>query len=289
MRAKRLNRPSLRRKPLQQPHSTPLHDSLRTDPYILLVPESEELDNGNRFLSYSFAMLESIRHKLVYEERQSRILNDQNETYKDKIKSLLQQIDDRLPQKNPKHSMIKQDLNQVDEYQAELYQNIAKIEALLLTSDINVDNFSRYLEVWPLTEDTLFDPLINRLQVIVRQINVDRQYFQFLLRELDKSEELLRLKIEWQRKEAEERTNKIREVTNALIFSFGVALGIWQFLPTLNLSIHLDITLRIAAIGIGGCLAYTLRRWLGKETLEGAFKEISGGQGTVDNVKKFGE
>lgn len=85
-----------------------------------------------------------------------------------------------------------------------------------------------------------------------------------------------------------EGSHRIREISNALIFAFGVAIGIGQALTNVKLPFEMTLTLKLAAMGIGGCLAYTLSRWVGKKTLEGTLKELSEGQGLPDKIKKLG-
>lgn len=258
-----------------------------SDRYVLLVPNDENWETGDKFFSFSFTMLEAIRHKLVYETTQYRIFKRQNREYENHINELMDKIYQEVGSKQQKNSSFEKNLRNVDETQTKLYKNLAETEALLLTLNINSENLTNYLNALPfLGTDTIFSPLINEFKILARQIQIDLKYIHILSKSMDKREELLRLKIDWKRKAAEERNNKIREITNALIFAFGVAIGVWEFLTKLNLPILTDVTLRIAAIVIGACVAYMLRRWLGKEKIEGSLKEISDGKNILDNIEK---
>lgn len=271
-------------------HSTALHDSRRMDKYILLVPDAENLGKGDQFLSLSFPMLEAIRQKLVYEEHAYRTFRTKNLENEREINKLLDTINQELSHESNKKPSFEEHLNQVDERQATLYQHIAQADALLLTLEINIANFETYLDAVSLhiSDDTCFLPLVDKFRGILQQIDYDLKYIKFLLPGMDKREELLRLKIEWKRKEAEESSNKIREITNALIFAFGAAIGIGQVLAGMKLT-FLTLTLKLAAMGIGGCFAYALSRWVGKKKLEGTLKELSDGQELSDKIKKLGE
>ncbi len=228
---------------------------------MLLVPQEEDLKKGDRFLSYSFPILESIWHKLVFEEQESHKFKVNNTAHEQEIKQLLDKINDALSDTSQRPS-FEADLRQVDTHQAALYQSIAETDALLLTLEINLVNFENTLAVLSPVEDTLFKPLFPEFRFIRQQIEYDLKYIKFLLPGMDKREELLRLKIDWQRKAVEERSNKIKEFTNALIFAFGVALGIGQMLT------DFDWTGKFWAMLLGGSIAFALNRFVGMERVK---------------------
>lgn len=256
-------------------HAAPLQDSQQTETYVLLVAEEEDLNKGDHFLSYSFPILESIRHKLIFEEQESRKFKANNVSHEQEIKQLLNKIHSALSDISVSPS-FEDHLKQVDTHQAALYQSIAETNALLLTLDINILNFENTLTVLSPMEDTLLTPLIAEFRFVCQQIEYDLKYIKFLLPGMDKRAELLRLQIEWQRKAAEERSNKIKEFTNALIFAFGVALGIGQMLK------DLDWTSKFWAMLLGGSVAFALNRFVGMERVKAVWEAF----GWVGKVKK---
>lgn len=254
-------------------HPVQMRDSQQKATYVLLVPQEEDLKKGDHFLSHVFPLLESIRHKLVFEEQEARKFKANNLHHEQEITRLLDKINRTLSDATQRSS-FEADLRQVDTHQAALYQNIAETDALLLTLKINQVNFKNTLSAPVLVEDTLFKPLLLEFRFIRQQIEYDLKYIKFLLPGMDKREELLRLKIDWQRKAAEERSNKIKEFTNALIFSFGVALGIGQMLT------DFDWIGKFWAMLLGGSIAFALNRFLGMERMK-AIWEAFGWPGKV--------
>ncbi|MBN2287671.1 MAG: hypothetical protein JXI43_14585 [Tissierellales bacterium] len=249
-------------------HSFSLRDSLRTEKYVLLVPREEDLMKGDRFLSYSFHILESIRYKLFFEKQEARKCKTSNVNYEREISRLIDNVSKTLSG-TTKPSSFEDELRQLDTQQAALYQSIARTDDILLTLEINMENLQNSLAAIPLTDDMLFSPLIKEFHFIRRQIKYDLKYIDHFLLSMNKYEEHLRLKIEWQRKEVEKRNNKIREFTNALIFSFGVALGVGQILTTL------DWIGKFWAMLLSGSVAFAFNRFLGMERVKAIWDAFS--------------
>jgi hypothetical protein len=269
--------------PESEYHPPASSDSRQIARYVLLVPDAEHLKTGDQLLSFSFPMLEAIRQKVVYEKQVYHTFRAENLEYEREINHVLDTINQELSGDKKKKPSFEEHLKNIDEIQAKLYRNLAEVEALLLTLNINIENLTHYLEAISSNNDTAFAPLIREFRVVARQIDVDLKYIKILSQGMDKREELLRLKIEWQRKEAEERSNKIREVTNALIFAFGVSIGIGQILIN---NVDFDWTAKLGAMGIGGCVAYILNRWVGMERIK-SFWDVLGWPKTVgEKVKK---
>lgn len=255
------------------PDSAQSRNSQQKATYFLLVPQEKDLKQGDHFLSYSFPILESIRRKLRFEEQEARKFKVNNLSHEQEIKRLLDNINGALSETLPRSS-FESDLKQIDTRQAALYQSIAETDALLLTLHINLLNFKNTLTALAPVDDTLFAPMLPEFRFIRQQIEYDLAYIKFLLPGMDKREELLRLKIEWQRKEVEKRSNKIKEFTNALIFSFGIALGIGQMLT------DFDWTGKFWAMLLGGSIAFALNRFAGMERVK-AIWEAFGWPGKI--------
>jgi hypothetical protein len=236
--------------------SASLQDARQTARYVLLVPKEDNLGKGDRFLSYSFPILESIWHKLLFEEQEARTFKVKNLRHEQEITRLLGKITSALNEPD-QHFSFEADLRHVDTHQAALYHRLAETNALLLTLDINLENFEHTLKTLACAKDTLFEPLLPKFRFLRQQIEYDLKYITFLLPGLEKREELLRLKIEWQRKEAEERSNRIKTFTNTLIFSFGVAFGIGQVLS------DFDLAIKFWAMLLGGSISFALHHVVG--------------------------
>lgn len=224
--------------------------------YVLLIADPNNLPQGDTFLAFDFPMLEAIKQKLLYEEGESNKLKARDIKIEAELRAHLKLIAKKLGGKEDSISMVEEDLDKMDDAQAELYDNVSKIEAVLHTLAINIGNFKTYLELIPVKQDSLFKPVPQKLHLIYENIETSLKYTKLLLPGILKRQEAIQLKIDFLRQRAQERSNKIEKKQNTLIAVLGVAIGVLQVLP------EMDWKLRLLWMGLSGTAAYVLVRLL---------------------------
>lgn len=147
-----------------------------SDTYVLLIPETEDLEKGCQFLTFSFPMLESIRQILIYEEEQARRLRSGHKKCEVVIKKLLDEIISELTGENPDLEYIQNQLLQVDDWQVKLYYSITETRNLLRTLKSHIISFELYLATLLIQDDHLFKSLSGRFRLIYEQISADVEY-----------------------------------------------------------------------------------------------------------------
>jgi hypothetical protein len=219
--------------------------------YALLISDVSNLPQGDTFLAFDFPMLEAIKQKLIYEEGESKKLKAQDIKIELELRSLLKVIAKKLDGED-NTAMVEEDLDKMDDAQAELYDNVSKIEAVLHTLAINIDNFKTYLELIPVKYDSLFKPVPKKLHLIYENIETSLKYTKLLLPGILKRQEAIQLKIDFLRQRAQERSNKIEKRQNTLIAVLGMAIGVLQVLPEMNWKF------RLFWMGLSGMATYGL-------------------------------
>ncbi len=230
--------------------------------YVLLISDAKNLPQGDTFLAFDFPMLEAIRQKLIYEEGESNKLKARDIKIESELKAHLKLIAKKLDGKEDSISMVEEDLDKMDDAQAELYDNVSKIEAVLHTLAINIGNFKTYLELIPVKQDSLFKPLSKKFDLIYENIETSLKYTKLLLPGILKRQETIQLKIDFLRQRAQERSNKIEKNQNMLIAVLGVAIGVLQVLP------EMDWKFRLLWMGLSGAATYVLVRLLDLKILK---------------------
>lgn len=230
--------------------------------YVLLVPEENNLPQADTFLAFDFPMLEAIRQKLAYEEGESNKLKARDIKIESELRALLKVIAEKLDGKVQNLGMVEQVLDKVDDAQAEIYDNVSKIEAVLHTLAINIDNFKTYLALIPIKNDSLFKPVPRKLQLIYENIETNLKYTKLLLPGILRRQETIELKIDLLRQRAQERSNRIEKSQNTLIAVLGVALGVAQVFT------EMDWKFKLLWMGLSGMVTYGLVRLMDMNMLK---------------------
>ncbi|MCP4409500.1 MAG: DUF4145 domain-containing protein [Gammaproteobacteria bacterium] len=150
-------------------------DPRQSDIYILLMPK--KLEKGDRFLSHSFPILESLRQTLVYEEEQAWMLKAGWRNGLANIKKLLEEIQPALNEEHPDLEGAQEQLLQVDDWFSRMHQDFfVKTRNLLKTLATGTKNFTRYLAALPLQDDRLFALLPGKFEGLQEQIRTDIEY-----------------------------------------------------------------------------------------------------------------
>lgn len=202
--------------------------------YVLLISDAANLPQGDTFLAFDFPMLEAIRQKLIYEGAESNKLKAQNIKIESALRDHLKVIAKKLDGAEDDSAIVEKVLEKMDGAQAELYDNVSKIDAVLHTLAINIGNFEAYLELIPVKRDFLFKPMPKQFHLIYENIETSLKYTKLLLPGILKRQETLQLKIDFLRQQAQERSNKIEKRQNTLIAVLGVAISVLQVLPEMD-------------------------------------------------------
>jgi hypothetical protein len=236
--------------------------------YILLISDATNLPQGDTFLAFDFPMLEAIKQKLIYEEAESSKLKAQNIKIESALRDHLKLIAKKLDGKEDNSAKVEEVLDMMDGAQAELYDNVSKIDAVLHTLAINIGNFKTYLELIPVKQDSLFKSMPKKFHLIYENIETSLKYTKLLLPGILKRQETIQLKIDFLRQRAQERSNKIEKRQNTLIAVLGVAIGVLQVLP------EMDWKFRLLWMGLSGTATYVLVHLFDLKILKKKEKEL---------------
>ncbi len=230
--------------------------------YVLLIPEAKDLALGNQFLSTDWPLLEAIRQKLCYQEKQSEILRDQILDYEYKIDVLFEETASQLDRIVSDVDMSER-LNDMKKLQFKFNECLFNTEALMHTLTINIENMQNFAASLSLKENNLLQTTVSHFDFVRQQIDYDLKYSKLMLAKINKQQEFFHLKIELKRQQIEEKSNELSKFCNALIFSLGVALGVGQTL----IQVDWDWSLKLLIMAFCFCVTFINGRLVGIEKL----------------------
>ncbi len=249
----------------QAAHSCPfewgtLHYFKEAEQYILLAPREKSLDTGQRFLSFSFPMLEASRQNLIYKERQAQVFREQSMECEREIEKHFQQIE--LERNDD--TFVNDRLNEINRLSIRLYRQVFAAETLLQTIDVSRKTFDKYARLLSMNKCEVIQSTLNYYRFIDNKVESHLKYGKLVLENFDKRREFLHLKIDFKRQREEAKSNKLKEFGSALIFSIALVLGLGQVM----INVDWNWGLKLLLMGVGLIIAFALYRRLGRVALK---------------------
>jgi len=226
--------------------------SLGDHQYILLSPKS---DMADVFLNRDFPLMEAAFHKLEFQEKVLRELEEQNQYAKTRVQKLLAGgWDESEPY-----------FNDIRKYQTDLHRIIIRQSKLRQTLRINLGNLRELGKNYDVSNDSLFKPMTKRFDTMYRQIGYDLKYARLDLEETESQVQLLDLQISQKRLETEQQREKGQRRIECFLTFIGVFLavgGATTNMPSTENDIRLALMFAFAVpVTLVWLLLPGLRKW----------------------------